>query len=250
MAAPEMEQGGTALDRARAELDHETVHRLWRLDDATLLRQAAVAQQLINRLHGIHLALVAEAESRETCTGDGWSVANRLVEQHPQALRTAKATVLLATDLAQHEQVGAALRAGAMSVNQAKGFITGLKELPDDLPTEQAGEVEAALVEHAKTFDPAALRRISNRMIEVICPDNLDDRLRTALDREAAQAERDRYLSWGLHRAGQRRAPRPAAAGRRGCADRGDLRARQSRQGGPGQGRPRHGPAVAGAAAG
>ena len=196
MAAPEMEQGGTALDRARAELDHETVHRLWRLDDATLLRQAAVAQQLINRLHGIHLALVAEAESRETCAGDGWSVANRLVEQQPQALRTAKATVLLATELAQHDQVRAALRTGDMSVNQAKAVVAGLKELPDDLPAEHAAEVEAALVEHAKEFDPTALRRIANRMIEVICPDTVDDKLATALDREAAQAERDRYLSW------------------------------------------------------
>jgi len=56
--------------------------------------------------------------------------------------------------------------------------------------------VEAALVEHAKTFDPAALRRIANRMIEVICPDTVDDKLAAALEREAAQAERDRYLSW------------------------------------------------------
>jgi len=134
MAAPEMEQGGTALDRAWTTLDHG-LDGLWRLDDATLLRQAAVALQLINRLHGIHLGLVAEAESRETCARDGWSVANRLVEQQPQALRTAKATVLLATDLAEHDQVGAALRAGAMSINQAKAVIAGLKELPPICPS-------------------------------------------------------------------------------------------------------------------
>ena len=56
--------------------------------------------------------------------------------------------------------------------------------------------MEAALVEHAKTFDPAALRRIANRLVEVLCPDSVDDRLGTALEREAAQARRDRYLSW------------------------------------------------------
>jgi len=191
-----MEQGGTALDRARDELDHGHLEQLWRFDDTTLLHQAAVAQQLINRLHGIHLGLVAEAESREMCERDGWSVANVLVEHQPQALRTAKATVLLATELAEHDQVGAALRAGDVSVNQAKAVVQGLKELPGDLPEHQVAEVEAALVEHAKTFDPAALRRIANRMIEVIRPDTVDEKLAAALEREAAQAERDRYLSW------------------------------------------------------
>ena len=135
-----MEQGGTALDRARDELDHGHLEQLWRFDDTTLLHQAAVAQQLINRLHGIHLGLVAEAESREMCERDGWSVANVLVEHQPQALRTAKATVLLATELAEHDQVGAALRAGDVSVNQAKAVVQGLKELPGDLPEHQVAE--------------------------------------------------------------------------------------------------------------
>ena len=185
MAAPEMEHSDTALDRAWMTLDHG-LDGLWRLDDATLLRQAAVAQQMINRLHGIHLALVAEAESRETCTHDGWSVANTLVDQQPQALRTAKATVLLAADLAGHDQVGAALRAGEMSIDQAKAVVQGLKDLPREFSTEQAADMEAALVQHARTFDSAALRRIANRLVEVICPDAVDDRLGTALERAGA----------------------------------------------------------------
>jgi len=41
------------------------------------------------------------------CDRNGWSVANTLVDQHPQTLRTAKATVLVATELAEHDHVGA-----------------------------------------------------------------------------------------------------------------------------------------------
>ena len=83
-----------------------------------------------------------------------------------------------------------------MSIDQAKAVVHGLKELPDTCSPDQLGEAERALVEHAKTFDPAALRRIANRLVEVICPDAVDDRLGTALEREAAQARRDRYLTW------------------------------------------------------
>ncbi len=49
----------------------------------SLLRQAAVAQR-VNRLHSIRLSLVAEAESRELCDRDGWSVANTWSTSNPK----------------------------------------------------------------------------------------------------------------------------------------------------------------------
>jgi len=158
MAAPGMGQGETILDRAWAVLDGCDDEQLWRLDPKLTLNQVAIAQKLINRLHGLQLRLVAEAES--TGLGNvelGWSTANVLVDQQPQALRTARATVLLATELVEYEQVGAALRAGDISVEQAQAVVHGLKEIPDTCSAEQVAQAERELVEHARRFDPGGV---------------------------------------------------------------------------------------------
>lgn len=108
-----------------------------------------------DRLHGIHLGLIAEAESREMCARDGWSVANTLVDEQPETLRTAKATVLLATELTDHDQVTAAQLAPDQGGVRLRVTIT-LRF--DDLVRGLRG---AALTGTCETVSPGEARRLA-----------------------------------------------------------------------------------------
>ncbi|MFS3127548.1 DUF222 domain-containing protein [Nocardioides sp. Bht2] len=89
----------------------------------------------------------------------------------------------------------AALNEGRVNLAQAVEIVRALHALPGDLDIEIVARAEAALVEHAATFNPAELRRLGKRIIDVAAPELAEalegERL---ADEERSARERQRLI--------------------------------------------------------
>jgi hypothetical protein len=169
----------------------------WRLTDRRLIAELASAQVRATRAQARWLALLAEAEAREATQHElGLQMANWLTNQNTHWARSAREEVRFATRLAEAPAVGAALRRGEVSVEQARVIVTGLSRLPEELDAVQRGQVAEHLVELAGEFGPYGLSRLANRAVEVVAPEIAEDADRKSIERIEAEQERDSYLTW------------------------------------------------------
>lgn len=181
----------TASDGADEQLEP------WRLPDRRLLAELVEAQAQATRARARWLALLAEAERREaTLQACGLPTANWLTNQNTHWARSAREELRLAVRLAEAPVVGEALGRGEVSVEQAQVIVTGLARLPIELDAGQREQVAGHLVELAAEFGPYGLSRLANRAVEVVAPEVAEDADRRAVERIAAEQNRDRYLTW------------------------------------------------------
>nr|WP_300141286.1 HNH endonuclease signature motif containing protein [Propionicimonas sp.] len=189
----------------------------WQFTDKALLDELTVTQRQLSALQGRWLALLAEADRRETTLKQtGLPTAAWLVDRNTHSARAAREQVRLAVRLEQQPVVADALGAGALSTEQARTITTGLDRLPEDLDGSQREQVAAHLVGLAGEFGPYGLSRLVNRAVEVVAPQVVEDADRKAVERMEAAQRRGRFVSWhtdpddgSLHLHGQL----PAVAG-------------------------------------
>ena len=96
--------------------------------------------------------------------------------------------VTLAEDLVRFGVVGAALREGLVSVAQAREICGGLREMPEEISTDELDRAQAWLVEQAETFGPREMKQLARKVFSVIAPDKAADHERKALEREERAA--------------------------------------------------------------
>ncbi|MBD8870806.1 HNH endonuclease signature motif containing protein [Nocardioides donggukensis] len=92
-------------------------------------------------------------------------------------------------------RVGAALAAGDVNRGQVEVIVRALDRLAEggEVDPGTLGRAEAHLVEQAAFFGPAELRRLGDRVLEVVCPEACDDEERRRLlaaEQRAAAATR------------------------------------------------------------
>ena len=151
----------------------------------------------IERAVGLKLALMASAEDVAAESGDrdiaSW-LAPRVQADHGPT--KAQLKVAEAIDQRWH-RVGTAIRAGGCSYEQAKVITQALDELPrDQVGADLLAKAEAHLVAEAAHFTPKELKRLGDKILEVIAPDLAEDAEREKLDRELAKARRHTRLSF------------------------------------------------------
>jgi hypothetical protein len=182
------------LDAAADQLADDA---LWQLDDDQVLQRIDGLGQELSRLTGLRMQAIHEAHRRKICEDQqGWTLPNHLVAAQPQQLRSARATVALADDLARFTRVQEALIAGRITPQQAGAITASLKNLPMTTSDGDLDAAQAVMIDHAAQFDPAALRRIGNHLAEIVAPDAVEDKLGQQLARQEARARRDRYLEF------------------------------------------------------
>ncbi len=101
--------------------------------------------------------------------------------------------------------VAAALLEGELSRPQAEVIVTALDALPTDLDPDLRIRAEQHLVEQAADFGPRDLRRLGERVLEVVAPDVADEHEARALEAAERRARermsvRRRELGGGLVR--------------------------------------------------
>lgn len=105
----------------------------------------------------------------------------------------ARADLRLARALESRPLVAEGMRAGEVSVAQARVIVAGIEALPAELGPELASEAEATLVGYASSYRPGELRRLARRILDVVAPDiaeeeagkRLEDEERRARERES-----------------------------------------------------------------
>ena len=170
---------------------------LWQYTERELLAELKRGQQRSDAVAARQLALLAEAERRESTVHQAsLPTAGWLVDHNTHSARSAREEVQFAVALAQSPSVGRALERGQVSVEQAKAIVNGLRRLPEDLDDSRRQLVAGQLVRFAADFGPAGLARLVNRAIEVVAPEVAEDADRRSVERLDAEQRRDRYFTW------------------------------------------------------
>lgn len=196
MVTETTELPSTPVGMLTAVVDGMATEQLWQLGDDQLLCRMDDLGTVIDRLQGIRLRTIVEAEQRQAARHEDWTAADRIAGTDRQPLRQARAMVKQAGRLDRFRVVGQALCTGSVTSQQAAAIGQALDELPDTVSEDTLTRAQQEMVGHAARFDPSALRRLGHHLVEVLCPDAVDDRLGQQLSREEARARRDRYLDW------------------------------------------------------
>jgi uncharacterized protein DUF222 len=179
----------SALDDALAGLAEAN---LWSMTDAELLELRADLETSRARLDAQVLAATREVDARgaavatAVATGAASTAAwlrHRLLLHrlllHPGA---AKAEVSLAAEVDRElTETGAALTAGAITLDQAAAVAGAMRGLPGAVDPATRRQAEGWLLEQAAQFDPAALHKLGRHLVQVLDPEG-----GAALEREEA----------------------------------------------------------------
>lgn len=196
MVTEMVEASPAALDTLAAVADRLAADQLWQLGDDQLVARMDGLGTVIDRLQGIRLHTITEVEHRKTGQSE-WTAADRLADTDRQPLRQARATVKRAERLDRFTIVDQALCAGTITADQAGAICQALDELPAGTVSEDGVKwAQHEMVGYAARFDPAGLRRLANHLVEVLCPDTVEDKLGQHLTRQEAKARRDRFFDW------------------------------------------------------
>jgi len=149
----------------------------------------------IERAQGLKLAIMAAAEdvAAESAARDlaSW-LAPRIQADHGPTKTQQKVAEAIE---ARWHRVGTAIRSGGCSLEQAKVIVAALDELPREVPADLLAKAEAHLVAEAAHFTPKELRKLGEKILEVIAPDIAEDAEREKLERELQKARRTTRLS-------------------------------------------------------
>jgi hypothetical protein len=195
------------LMRVFDALDHGSVTRL---TDAELLDSIRVKSGILARAQAFLNVELAEAEARGTTQiRDGvgtatWFAATTHAVDGRRAGRLIKQAVALQT---RFPRTNAAMRSGWVSVDQADAILNGLTHLPTDLGPAALDRADQEMVAYARTYTPPELRRLANRIVDVVAPDVADQDAAAYLERMEAEARRsrsfqfydDHHGSWRFH---------------------------------------------------
>ena len=166
--------------------------------DAAATRESLIALAgLRARLDALTLRVAAHAEtvqvhldSGATSTGAWWAVATH------QNRPTTTGLLRLATALQDrwHTLADACAR-GEVSLDQARVIAHALEELPEDLDPAQVDLAEKTLTTYAAEHDPATLKILGRRILEVVAPHQADAYEQAKLEAEEARARDTQRLT-------------------------------------------------------
>ena len=197
----------TELARVLDDLDHTSVHAL---SHAELLGSIKAKTAILARAQAFLNTELAEAETRGVTqtqfgvTTGSWVAATTNALDSRQAGKLVKQAVGIGTRFPVLEH---ALRTGEVSVEQAEAIYTGLQHLPTGLDPEAMERADRQMADFASSYNPAELRRLGNRLIDVIAPTVAEADAAAYLQRVEAEARRTRSLrfhddhhgSWRFH---------------------------------------------------
>ena len=170
---------------------------VWALPDDDLVDALDELHVLQQRLAAVNLALVREVDGRGLAVAQGASsTAVWLRGRMRMSIGAARRLVELAAAIdAGPAVVRDGLATGALTLEQAQVVTQAVAALPTDVGPAVVDKAAATLVGYASEYEPVALRRLGERILQVVAPDVAEEAERAALERAEQRAERDRYLT-------------------------------------------------------
>ena len=156
-------------------------------DDSVLV--VTTVQSLITQLTAVQGAHVRELDARGYPGKQGaTSMAVWLRDALRISIHAAHRLTALAEMSDRRPDVAAAVADGGVTVEQAAVIDAALTDLPRDLDADIVGECGRLLIGHADVFEPAALRRIGERILAHVAPEVAEAALARKLERDEDRA--------------------------------------------------------------
>ncbi|HET8660591.1 MAG TPA: DUF222 domain-containing protein [Micromonosporaceae bacterium] len=169
----------------------------WALSDDELVAGLDQLEMAERRLAAVKLTLVRELDGRGLAVVQGAS--STVVWLRDRLRMSAGAAQRLVTLAAAVDAAPAVVRdglaAGVLGVEQARVVTRAVAALPAEVGPAVADKAAAALVGYAGEHEPVALRRLGERVLQLVAPDVAEEAERAALERAEQRAERDRHLA-------------------------------------------------------
>ena len=184
------------LDVLEAELDAIAETPAWSLN-------AEEATQVITRLSA-DLARLAELEARSLTQAEALDLPGQLGARSLSdwLARTTRMTkgeagrrTKLATTLSAHDQTREAVARGDVLPEQATAITAAVDNLDDDLAAEK-DTAEQHLIEQAAHFDAYELRRLGEKLFEVLDPETAEARQAKRLAEQEAEARKKAEITF------------------------------------------------------
>lgn len=161
-------------------------------DKAAALRELV---RLESRVAELRMRVLADAADVAAETG-ARDAADWLAHESHLRTEDTRADLRLAQAIDRRwATLGAALRTGDVTRDQARVVVRSLESLPDEVPADVLERAEGALVEHAARFAPKQLARIGRHILAVVAPHIADAAEAQRLAAQEAEGRRRSRLT-------------------------------------------------------
>ncbi|WP_019145699.1 HNH endonuclease signature motif containing protein [Aeromicrobium massiliense] len=184
-------------DQVQALLEESSVLEPWRLTGDQIRSELRAAAEAVAGLQALTVKLTAAAEGLDLPREDGctsptvWLASTTNVSKR----EASKLVSLARLDPTRGTITRERWASGRLTTEQAHIILKALDQLPEWFVDEQHDDAEATLLEHASEFGADDLRRLANRIVEVVDPDSADEIIGAQLERQEKQAWDETHLS-------------------------------------------------------
>jgi hypothetical protein len=171
--------------------------RPWAMSGPELVAAVDEAHGLVVEAQALLLRLLRQVDVEKTASAVSASAAAVWYRnRHRVGIGGAHRIVRVAKRVAAAPEVlGEAVACGAVNMDQADVVTRALARIPREVGVEVREQAAAVLVGLCAEFDPDQLTQIGARILSLVAPEVADELDRKAMEREAAQAERERYFT-------------------------------------------------------
>ncbi|TCJ00325.1 HNH endonuclease signature motif containing protein [Aeromicrobium sp. IC_218] len=184
-------------DQVAALLEESSALEPWTLTNREIRAELQAAAQAAAALQALTVRLTAAADGRGLPREDGctsptvWLASTTNVSKR----EASKLVSLTRLDPTRGRITQERWSTGRLTTEQAHIILRALDQLPEWFVDEQHDDAEATLLEHASEFGADDLRRLANRIVEVVDPDSADEIIGAQLERQEKQAWDETHLS-------------------------------------------------------
>jgi hypothetical protein len=171
--------------------------RPWAMSDDELVAAFDLAHTVRVEAGAVSVRLLREIDARKT--GSRYSASSAAAwyrNRHRISIRNAHGLVRLAKRIeAAPDVVGEAVATGAVNLDQADAVTRAVFRIPPEVGVDIREQAATKLVELCAELDPDQLKQVGDRILALVAPDIAEELDRKAMEREEAQAQRERYFT-------------------------------------------------------
>jgi hypothetical protein len=182
-----------AAAAAVAAVDGVAEAPLWALTDEQLTQAVRDVETAMCGLEAMRASLVRTAEERRIPRAAGAASTTAWLSSTTRVSKPAAARVVKTARLVDDGPLKAAWSRGLVGAEQVRVIAEAVDRLPHWFGGQERHEATVELIGHAQRFDLDELKKLANRIIEVLDPDGADDVVGEQLRREEERA-------WGANR--------------------------------------------------
>jgi Domain of unknown function (DUF222)/HNH endonuclease len=178
--------------------------RLYALSDAELQSAMESVRAAVGCLSGVAAALTHEAAVRQLPQTLGYSsTGSWLRHAHRLSHSEASTAIKLGSAINDRPCLAEAVSAGLVSGEQAIVIGEAVSRLSARVDAPTVDAAEARLLDDARSFGPADLRLLADRVLAPVAPEIADEELRRRLEEAERRAYADRALTLSVDRVTQ-----------------------------------------------